>query len=77
MRPVNRATPRTATSGDADFHQATSLSEGMQIEHTRFGRGTITDIDTSQPEARITVAFENTGNRVLLLKFARFKILSE
>ena len=77
MRPVNRATPRTTTSGDADFHQATSLSEGMQIEHTRFGRGTITDIDTSQPEARITVAFENTGNRVLLLKFARFKILSE
>ena len=47
----------------------------MMIEHSRFGKGVISLVDTSNPDARITVDFENTGSRVLLLKFARFTIL--
>lgn len=47
----------------------------MNIEHSRFGKGTITDIDTSHDEPRITVEFSNLGQRTLLLKFARFQIL--
>ena len=49
----------------------------MTIEHSRFGRGKITSIDTSAPDHKITVEFENVQVRVLLLKFARFKIISE
>ncbi len=60
----------------ATYHQASELSQGMTIEHSRFGLGTITRVDTSQPEARIHVDFENTDSRVLLLKFARFSIIS-
>ena len=60
----------------ATYHQASELTEGMTIEHSRFGLGTITRVDTSQPEARIHVDFENTDSRVLLLKFARFSIIS-
>ncbi len=47
----------------------------MRSEHSRFGTGTITDVDTTQSDDRITVDFDNTGTKVLLLKFARFKIL--
>lgn len=61
--------------GAEDKHDAGSLKAGMRIEHSRFGTGTITGVDTSQAEARITVEFDNTGSKLLLLKFARFKIL--
>ncbi|MDE7451964.1 MAG: ATP-binding domain-containing protein, partial [Paramuribaculum sp.] len=65
----------SSAAGAENKHNADSLSEGMRIEHSRFGTGTITGVDTSQTEARITVEFDNTGSKLLLLKFARFKIL--
>lgn len=76
-RSVTPSSGATAPSSDATIHSASTLSEGMVIEHTRFGRGTILNIDTTQPEARITVNFDNTGERVLLLKFARFSITGQ
>ena len=63
-----------ATSNN-DIHDVSSLSEGMVIEHQRFGTGKITTIDTSSTDARIIVDFANTGTKTLLLKFARFKII--
>ncbi|MDE5745451.1 MAG: UvrD-helicase domain-containing protein [Paramuribaculum sp.] len=77
-QPSTRRVPASAAStsaGAEDKHNVDSLSEGMRIEHSRFGTGTITGVDTSQAEARITVEFDNTGSKLLLLKFARFKIL--
>lgn len=68
------AIPTSTTDGEFSLHMPDVLTVGMTIEHNRFGSGTITDIDTSQPDARISVDFDNTGSRVLLLKFARFKI---
>lgn len=56
-------------------HSVEELAEGLRIEHSRFGKGTISEIDTSMPDARIRVDFDNLGSRVLLLKFARFTIL--
>jgi len=65
----------TAT-GAGSIHDAMELVEGMSIEHSKFGRGVIASIDTQRSDARITVEFEQTGTRVLLLKFARFTILN-
>ncbi|MBD5240278.1 MAG: UvrD-helicase domain-containing protein [Bacteroidales bacterium] len=48
---------------------------GAKIEHPKFGRGTVTSVDTSQPDTRITVNFESAGTRTLLLKYAKFTIL--
>lgn len=74
-QPTPAAAPlqQNEVSGAA-IHNVTELSEGMRIEHPRFGLGVITVVDTSQPDARIHVDFDNTGKRVLLLKFARFAI---
>lgn len=71
--PIGQARP----AGEYDLHQSGSLSVGMTIEHSRFGRGKITSIDTSAPDHKITVEFENVQVRTLLLKFARFKIISQ
>lgn len=64
-----------STASRAGIHNVGELCRGMNIEHSRFGKGTITDIDTSHDEPRITVEFSNLGQRTLLLKFARFQIL--
>ncbi|MDE6652327.1 MAG: UvrD-helicase domain-containing protein [Paramuribaculum sp.] len=69
------SSPAGNNSGGENKHNASELQKGMRIEHSRFGTGTITAVDTSQAEARITVEFDNTGSKLLLLKFARFKIL--
>ena len=66
----------TAKPSMTGTHTADELTEGMNIEHDRFGRGTITSIDVSRSDARIVVDFDNTGSRVLLLKFARFTIIN-
>lgn len=56
-------------------HSASELSVGMNIEHSRFGRGTIMNIDTTSTDHKITVRFSNVDTKVLLLKFAKFNIL--
>ena len=48
---------------------------GARIEHPKFGLGTVTAIDDSMADTRITVDFENAGQRTLLLKFAKFTLL--
>lgn len=57
-------------------HTVDELSENMKIRHERFGNGVIKAIDTQRADARIVVTFDNTGERVLLLKYARFEIVS-
>lgn len=75
-RAANSPAPASPTDkSGAGIHSANELSIGMRIEHTRFGIGEITEIDSSNAEARITVVFDNNDTRKLLLKFARFTIL--
>ena len=68
-----------AASADADgysLHSSSEVSPGTVIEHQRFGRGTVLEIDTAALDHRIRVQFDQVEPRVLLLKFAKFKILS-
>ena len=53
-----------------------SLSEGCRIEHQRFGIGTVLKIEGTGENTKATVEFQNAGTKQLLLKFAKFTILS-
>ena len=55
---------------------AGSLSEGCRIEHQRFGIGTVLKIEGTGENTKATVEFQNAGTKQLLLKFAKFTILS-
>ncbi len=70
--------PRAAAAAGADYtlHSTSELRTGSVIEHQRFGRGTVLEVDTSALDHRIRVQFDQVEPRVLLLKFAKFKILS-
>ncbi len=55
---------------------AGSLSEGCRIEHQRFGIGMVLKIEGTGENTKATVEFQNAGTKQLLLKFAKFTILS-
>lgn len=65
--PENIATPHHANLD--------SLKEGQVIEHQRFGRGVIVNVEGNGENTKATVDFETTGRKQLLLKFARFTIV--
>ncbi len=67
--------PAAAASGNFTIHTADELNVGSEILHQRFGRGVVTDIDT-KGDAKIDVQFSDGTPRKLLLKFAKFEIIS-
>lgn len=69
--PVSQA---ASASGNFTIHTIEELSVRSEILHQRFGRGTVTNIDTSG-DPKIDVAFHDGQTRKLLLKFAKFEIL--
>ena len=52
----------------------THLEVGMQVEHPKFGMGTVRQIDTSGAARKATIDFINFGEKTLLLSFARLRI---
>lgn len=68
----NTAINRNMDSGKADTH---GVEVGRLIEHERFGRGEVVRLEGSGDNCKATVRFENAGEKQLLLKFARFKII--
>lgn len=67
--------PAPAVSGEFSIHPSSALKTGMVIEHPRFGQGTIEAIDTEAIDHKVKVRFANVDTKVLLLKFAKFKII--
>ena len=55
---------------------ASSLSIGNVIEHDRFGIGDVINIEGSGENTKATVKFRNVGTKQLLLKFAKFEVIS-
>ena len=74
VNAVQRIMGDTATS--SSVASTGSLSEGCRIEHQRFGIGTVLKIEGTGENTKATVEFQNAGTKQLLLKFAKFTILS-
>ena len=53
------------------------FKEGMRIEHERFGEGRILSMEGSGVEKRAIVLFDSCGEKKLLLKYARIRIVKE
>lgn len=63
---------RPASSGVVPI---TGVSAGQMIEHERFGLGEVIKIEGSGDNAKATIHFKNAGDKQLLLRFARFKVV--
>jgi ATP-dependent DNA helicase UvrD/PcrA len=48
---------------------------GMEVEHAKFGKGKIINLEGNGPNRKATVYFNGVGQKQLLLKFAKLRIL--
>jgi DNA helicase II / ATP-dependent DNA helicase PcrA len=48
----------------------------MLVLHERFGNGKVINLDGDPPNIKATVFFQKSGQKQLLLKFAKLKILN-
>jgi len=51
------------------------VQAGMTVEHQRFGQGEVLQVEGSFPNLKATVFFRNAGQKQLLLKFAKLRII--
>lgn len=68
-RKTNTVTPDFTPSNPSD------IATGMTVEHGRFGRGKIINMEGVGESAKATIFFQKEGQKNLLLKFAKLKII--
>ncbi len=78
--PRFKSQPPTGKPVGAQVHfnfqsSGSDYEPGMLVEHDRFGRGVVDAIEGNYPNTKVTVTFEHSGTKQLLLKFAKLKIL--
>ena len=68
---------RSANSTPSDFipSDPSQISTGQQVEHTRFGLGKVIGMEGSGEHIKATIFFTKHGQKNLLLKFAKLKII--
>ncbi len=66
-----------STSGnDFSSNNADEIQVGMQVQHQRFGKGKVLQIEQRGANTKATVFFQTVGQKQLLLKYAKLKILN-
>lgn len=78
MQQASQLTNKPKTDADFDSFEASepeSLQNGMEVIHQKFGKGKIVSIEGAGANRKATVHFVAYGQKQLLLKFARLKIV--
>ena len=77
-RNLKRVAPsaNTASTSPSAGGAANRVQQGQLIEHERFGLGEVLKVEGEGDNAKATIRFKNAGDKQLLLRFARFKVLS-
>jgi DNA helicase-2/ATP-dependent DNA helicase PcrA len=64
------------STSDFDTESLRDLQVGMEVEHDRFGTGKVINMEGAFPNNKATVFFEGIGQKQLLIKFAKLRILN-
>ncbi len=66
----------TEVTTQSDNKPITPVKIGNRVEHSRFGQGKIINMEGNGSNKKAVILFDNYGQKKLLLKFAKLKILS-
>ncbi|MGL4329871.1 DNA helicase PcrA [uncultured Clostridium sp.] len=66
---------QTGSTGSGDYISAAEATMGRKVMHEKFGVGTIVSVQNSGDDKKLTIAFDKQGVKVLLLSFAKLKII--
>ena len=77
FKKVTTAKP-ASNVGTSDFlaDDPSKIEMGMNVNHQRFGNGQVISIEGRFPDSKAIILFEQEGQKQLLLKFAKLKILN-
>lgn len=70
LAKAHKPTPGFAPS------DTSGLQVGMEVEHERFGFGKVIGLEGSKPDVKATIFFKELGQKQLLLKFAKLRIIN-
>lgn len=76
QQKLNRLRENKKEADSFEYSNPEDIQAGMLVEHQRFGRGKVLQMEGKMPDIKATVFFENTGKKQLLLKFAKLRIIS-
>ncbi len=81
--PAQRKNLKRVTSTGAPVDATRSLghaapsdiAEGVTVEHERFGKGKVLKIEGNPPDVKATIFFPSSGQKQLLLRFAKLTVV--
>jgi DNA helicase-2/ATP-dependent DNA helicase PcrA len=82
-KPKPRIIPKTTTllpkahvpTAGFSPSNTSNLQVGMDVEHERFGFGKVLTLEGNSPDVKATIFFKELGQKQLLLKFAKLRIV--
>jgi DNA helicase-2/ATP-dependent DNA helicase PcrA len=75
--PVRPTVTSHVPSADFTPTPVLQLKAGQRIEHNRFGYGRIVEISGAVTELKAKIMFDNHGEKILLLKYAKIRALND
>ncbi len=78
LQPKTKSILPKAHTPSPDFSPSdtSNLQVGMEVEHERFGFGKVLQIEGNKPDIKATIFFKELGQKQLLLKFAKLRIVN-
>lgn len=73
MKKATLATPKN--TGAFPAANPSEIQPGIEVEHQRFGKGKVQHVEGKDANKKATIFFKGIGQKNLLLKFARLKII--
>lgn len=76
--PVRRpqTVPQRVPAADFEPTPILELRVGQRIEHNRFGFGKILEISGSPADLKAKIAFDEHGEKILILKYAKIRVVN-
>ena len=75
LKKVSSVSNNNTSATSSSQSPIQGISAGQMIEHERFGLGEVVKVEGTGDNAKATIHFKNAGDKQLLLRFARFKIV--
>jgi DNA helicase-2/ATP-dependent DNA helicase PcrA len=75
--PIPKSTPNTSSSSEKKGSTALDLKVGFVVEHDRFGKGKVTQMDGSGQDKKATIFFPHHGAKTVLLRFANLTVIAD
>lgn len=77
LKSISNSVTSNLPAVDPDFtgDDLTHLKAGDKVQHQRFGFGSVISLEGDSDHRKAAITFEQAGNKTLVLKFAKMKIV--